>query len=162
MRKCISIYDKEGKLLNEFQIDFLQRKASELKLDPETFYLAFGKIIPDENIEMMVDESAPFTIPSLIDAKTHLHKGNDDESYICYPKQIQTMEIAIEFAKNWCLITVFHLKERADISWFESFGKWMVTLADSAVKEGKELPKPFEEFPLWIQHGYLGWRVEVI
>lgn len=160
MNKFISVYDRDGKLLNEFQINFLQRNTSEFSLDPETFYKKHSGVIPEKNVEMRLDESAPFTIPSLVDAKTHLHKGNDNEWYICYPKQIQTMEEAIDFAKNWCLLTTFHLTQKADVSWFESFGKWMVELTVTAVKEEKSSPKPFEQFPLWIQNGRLGWKVE--
>ena len=73
MNKFISVYDRDGKLLNEFQINFLQRKQSEFSLDPQTFYLEYGKIIPQSTVEMMVEESAQFTIPSLVDAKTHIH-----------------------------------------------------------------------------------------
>jgi hypothetical protein len=161
MLKNFSIYDKNGLLLNEFSIDFLQRKTSELKLDKQSFYLEFGKSIPEENIEMLLHETAPFTIPSLIDAKTHLHRGNDDEWYICYPKQIKTMEDAISLAKNWCLVTVFHMMQRADVSWFESFGTWLIYITEGAVKAGNPLPKPFEQFPLWIQNGYLRWDIEI-
>ncbi len=157
MNKRISVYDRDGKLLNEFQINFLQRKKSGLKLDLEEFYLEYGKAIPEDNIEMLIHETAPFTISSLIEFETHIHKGNDGQQYICYPKQIQTMETAIEFAKNWSLITVFHLKNHADVSWIESYGDWMV---DNS-KNGMQKPDSFKQFPLWIQYGLPRWRAEI-
>jgi hypothetical protein len=157
MLKCISVYDRDGKLLNEFQINFLQRKLSEFKLDPKTFYLEYGKIIPENNIEMMVEESAPFTIPSLVDANTHIHKGNDGQQYICYPRQIESVGVAIQFAKNWCLLTTFHLTQKADVAWFESFGNWMIKKTQAY----QDPPNSFQEFTLWIQNGSLGWKVEI-
>jgi hypothetical protein len=161
MLKIIYVYNKDGRLIQDFQIDFLQRNKSEFQLDPEKFYQAFGKKIPDENIELMIHESSPFTILDLIASDTHVHQGNDGNMYICYPLQIISMEEALDFAINWCLLTTFHLNQKADIAWFESFGRWMVELTVLAMKDGKDLPKPFAQFPLWIQNGRLGWRVEV-
>lgn len=156
MQKEISVYNRNGELLNVFSIIFTERTTKHFKLDPETFYKRYTNHIPEKNIEMMIDEAAPFTIPSLIDTKTHIHQGNDGE-YICYPNQINSMEEAIKIASDWCLITVFHIREKADICWFESFGDWMILVT----KEGKEKPSPFHQFPLWIQNGFLGWKVEV-
>lgn len=157
MNKFISVYDRDGKLLNEFQINFLQRKQSEFSLDPQTFYLEYGKIIPQSTVEMIVEESAPFTIPSLVDAKTHIHQGNDGQQYICYPREIESIGVAIQLAKNWCLITTFHLTQKADVAWFEDFGNWMIRKTQAY----QDSPNSFQEFPLWIQNGFLKWRVEI-
>jgi len=157
MLKNISIYDKNGTLLNEFSILFFQRKTFQLKLDQEKFYQRFSGNIPEETFEMLIDESAPFTIPSLVDYQTHIHTGNDGERYICYPRQINSLQEATEIAKSWCLITVFHITQHADSSWFESFGDWMVL----AAKSNKETPDSFKEFPLWIQNGFLKWKVVI-
>ena len=158
MRKEFCVYDKNGKILNVFSIVFVKRKTKDLKLDPEKFYNKFGNYIPKETIEMMVKLSVSFTIPRLLTAGTHLHKGNDRRQYICYPQQIDTIEEAIKIASDWCLITVFHMKQRADVAWFESFGEWIIT----ATKSGKENVSAFTEFPLWIQNGWLEWSVKVL
>ena len=160
MIKIISIFDKYGKLLDEFSIDFLQREISELELDQESFYKKFGGEIPDQTIEMKIHEDEK-CIFRLLEMDTHIHRGNDNNMYICYPSKLNSIEAAINCAKDWCLITMFHLTKRADVSWFESFGKWMVEETKSAIESDNELPKPFTEFPLWIQNGFLKWRVEI-
>lgn len=158
MRKKISIYDRNNNLLNEFSIRLEKRETKNLKLDIKNFYEKYSGNIPEETVEMMIEHSNPFTIPKLLEAKTHIHQGNDGKWYICYPREINSLEEAIELAKNWALGTVFHMQERADISWFESFGDWMI-LATKSKK--RKMPSSFKEFPLWIQNGFLKWKIKI-
>ncbi|MCF7834426.1 hypothetical protein K9M48_00020 [Candidatus Gracilibacteria bacterium] len=158
MRKKFCVYTKDGELLNEFEISFFQRNSDELQLDQESFYRKYSGKIPDKNVEMRLDESAPFTFPTLVDSKIHIHLGKDMEWYICYPPKINSMEEAITLAKNWAILTIFHLKYNVDPNILEAFGSWIL----EKVGTGKKELSPFLEIPLWIEHEWPKWRIEII
>jgi len=150
------VYDRNETEINDFFIRFITRTRDQLQLDPNNFYLKFGGEIPYQTIEMKIHGNEEFILHLLV-MDTHIHKGNDNEMYICYPKQINSMDEAILIAKDWCLITTFHLIEKADVGWFESFGNWMI----EKTKSYQDPPNSFQEFPLWIQNGLLEWKVEI-
>ncbi len=151
-----TVCDKNNKEINDFSIKFIPRTKDELQLDANNFYLKHGGIIPDQTIEMKIHEHEDFIL-HLLAMDTHIHKGNDNNMYICYPQKINSMDDAINIAKNWCLITTFHLTQKADVAWFEDFGNWMIRKTQAY----QDPPNSFQEFPLWIQNGFLKWKVEV-
>ncbi|MFZ2151212.1 MAG: hypothetical protein WAZ12_02505 [Candidatus Absconditicoccaceae bacterium] len=157
MRRRICVYNKDGELLNEFEISFFQRDRNELQLDLESFYKKYSGVIPEKNVEMRLDESAPFTIPTLLEFKTHIHLGKDMEWYICYPPKIDSMQDAIDIAKSWAILTVFQMKYNVDPNILESFGRWILDKASPC----KNNLSPFTEIPLWIENEWPKWKVEI-
>lgn len=161
MNAIFNVRSKDGQIISSFHFTFCERSKEKLQLDLETFYLAYGKEIPDANIEMRIDDVSPFSLQDMLDKKAHIHKGNDKKWYICYPKKL-TMSQAIAMAIHWSMMTAFHMQCQADVSFFESFDRWMTKKRDS-VKEANVTKKvnAFDEFALWV-HDSKGWKVEII
>lgn len=155
MKTKINILNSEGNIISTFIISFFERWEKKQQLDAQTFYLAYAKVIHDVTVEMRIDAVIPFSFEDMLAKKAHIHKGNDEKWYICYPSRV-SKEKAMQIAMHWCVITTFHMQYQADIAWFESFDRWITKkrATDGAISA-------FDGFMLWICD-IQGWNIEVI
>lgn len=141
--------------VHTFVISFLLRKREILQLDQKNFYMKYTGKIPDQNVEMQLISSDPLSVDVLRDSGAHIHIGNDDKPYICYPPQLQSIEDAKEVAQKWCIVTVFHMMYSADPNLFEAFGRYLLKKS----KEDSSL-NVFDEWVLWIKEKY-DFQIEI-
>lgn len=132
-----------------------QRKQKNFQLDPDKFYREWnnGKL-HDQNIEMMIEETSPFSIDDMLKKAVHIHQGNDNKQYVCYPPEVKTMNQAVKIAVSWSIVTILHMKYQADASLFENFANWI--LKKTATGKCGTI---FDELPLWIIETFK-WKVE--
>jgi hypothetical protein len=155
MKLIINVRGKEKEILSTFHITICKRTKKEFQLDPETFYKQYAGKIHDQTFEIMVNQTTPFSLVDLVSHKTHVHEGNDKKQYICYPTEVKSFPEAVSLAMMWVLVTTFHMKYRADVGFFESFGKWILRKSHT-----RDDVNPFDEFPLWISET-MGWKIEL-
>lgn len=157
MKLTMNVRGKEKEVLSTFHTTIDYRQTKDFQLDHETFYRKYneGKL-HDQTFEIAINTTTPFSIEDMVAKKAHLHQGNDQKHYICYPAEIKTASQAFELTVIWTLITTFHMQFQADIGYFEWFGNWLLKKA----KTHQDL-NSFEEFPLWISEE-MGWKVEIL
>ena len=161
MQTIFNVRSKDGQIIGSFHFVFCERNKENLQLDLEIFYLAHGKEIPATNVEIQIDGVSPFSLQDMLAKGAHIHEGNDKKWYVCYPKKL-TMDQAIYRAGHWSIITAFHMQCQADVSFFESFDRWMSEKRDIIKKANTdEKVSAFEEFAPWILHAK-GWKLEMI
>lgn len=153
MQLSVNILNKEKETIGTFCFSLLARTINHQQLDAETFYLAYAKTIHPKTVEIRIDKVERFSLDDMLVKKTHIHQGNDKQWYICYPSKL-SMKTALYTAIHWSMITMFHMLYQADVSYFESFDRWLIKYRET------EPISAFNGFALWINE-FNGWTAEV-
>ncbi len=88
--------------------------TAQLHLDPEDFYKRFGEVPQGMHHELeLVEPNATL----LSQQRLHIHPSrNGERPFICYPKQVPTIQSALEIFGVWCLGTVLVIVKHIDLN----------------------------------------------